>query len=461
MVSQLWTSYPTIGVPPSSHHCTGARSPFHRRCPGTRRILELLRRRSHDAKPLVRKAALLALSTVLLHQDENDGVFFVSRDDLQVFYDACQDIAPSLRKRGVLDLTQLLERRHDDPRVKLAWLGAVLPLYNDREAAVQTACLTSILNTIVKPLLGTTDDISRGLSILEMGNVMSQKHFEKALHLLSSRRELPLRLYSALNKLLKSHSNSTALWCVLAAATSASQPEKLDYKTIVSIVDESVNRNRIEGQSCVYMLRCVGNISESLDSRTRMSFCEVLFSRLMHHECEISSISACLDCLSKISQDSDTHPSQLLRHCRSELEQFVLNDSKVSETRISHSLLCIGELYLKWNLSTSSTAPSRKLPQIDDRLIALVQSLCADRCAESIGAQAVLCLGKFALQNVSLARRLITLFVRELQNSASAVVRNNILVLMGDLARAFTSIVDPYAILFLVIILSNSNPLLL
>jgi condensin-2 complex subunit D3 len=96
---------------------------------------------------------------------------------------------------------------------------------------------------------------------------------------------------------------------------------------------------------------------------------------------------------------------------------------------------------------------------ISASLVTLVQALLAPSIVSStasiesavisvpevVRAHAYLCLGKFCLRDAALAKRYITVFIRDLSAATSPMsVRNNILFVLGDLCVRYTALVDRY-----------------
>lgn len=258
---------------------SGARSPFHQRCSGTRRILELLRRRAHDAKPLVRKAALLALTAVLSQQDPDDEVgIFVSRDDLQVYFDACQDTSPLLRKRALADLTLLLELRPDDVRVKLAWLGAVLPLYNDREPAVQSACLAVLQQVFIEPIAAGAHEREQALALLDLN--ASSAQLQEAIRLLFQQEKPSSRFVKALNDSLQ-HDN-VSLWCIAAEVAPASIHQAAVIAAYNRCDDQAPHRR--------FVLAVLGRLADHLPPESRHRISNELMETLLAFAVPVSAL---------------------------------------------------------------------------------------------------------------------------------------------------------------------------
>ncbi|XP_077240688.1 binding protein [Tasmannia lanceolata] len=95
---------------------------------------ELLRKRCMDEKAAVRKAALhlIMKSTALLGSTVDESM-------LKTLGIACSDPLVSIRKAGLLALSELL-RKFPDGRVVTEWLHAVPRLITDNESSIQAEC---------------------------------------------------------------------------------------------------------------------------------------------------------------------------------------------------------------------------------------------------------------------------------------------------------------------------------
>ena len=63
---------------------------------------------------------------------------------------------------------------------------------------------------------------------------------------------------------------------------------------------------------------------------------------------------------------------------------------------------------------------------------------------DNIRAHAFIALGKICLRDSTLAKSCISTFIKELEVTTSSAIRNNILLVMGDLCRRYTGMVDRY-----------------
>ena len=73
-------------------------SPFHPSRPGMPYVFRMLHARVSDSRTAVRKGALQALEAVVMNSRAESHL--LTEDDLQVFYDGCMDVSPSIRKQS-------------------------------------------------------------------------------------------------------------------------------------------------------------------------------------------------------------------------------------------------------------------------------------------------------------------------------------------------------------------------
>jgi hypothetical protein len=166
-----------------AHNASATHLPaFHPAQAGVRDILAVLYRRSSDDKALVRRAALQALECILLGATEEDrlvtsakgnsdihvssvptALACLTASDLQIFYDGTFDQSLSIRKQALGSLTALLRKYSSVcwpcdsaaaaalANLQRVWLGAVLPLINDRERSVADKCVEAVQDLLLTP----------------------------------------------------------------------------------------------------------------------------------------------------------------------------------------------------------------------------------------------------------------------------------------------------------------------
>jgi len=122
--------------------------------------------------------------------------------------------------------------------------------------------------------------------------------------------------------------------------------------------------------------------------------------------------------------------------------------SNGEEASLSLALFQAGELVQLFGV-VSSESPKQQI-RLAEKLAKLTQLAVSGETETSaalpaaVRAHSFAALGKLCLCDAALARRCAPTFVKELQGSEDAVVRSNILVLMCDLCRRHTSLVDQH-----------------
>lgn len=126
--------------------------------------------------------------------------------------------------------------------------------------------------------------------------------------------------------------------------------------------------------------------------------------------------------------------------------------AKDKESAAHHKLLPIPQVMIPTTVVTlvqTLVAPSLQLHasaiEADESVGAGGRSTAAVTVPSEVRAHAFTALGKLCLRDEGLAKRCVTMFVRELETGESPVaVRNNVLFVLGDLCVKYTALVDRY-----------------
>ena len=137
--------------------------------------------------------------------------------------------------------------------------------------------------------------------------------------------------------------------------------------------------------------------------------------------------------------------------CLEALDKWMTDRSSHDETTVINMLFTLGEVCIV-GIHPGVASRTAKLDVPED-VMALVQRLVApvpsdgdlSTIPSAVRAHAFVVLGKFCVRNRSVAKKCIGVFIRELSmQSGMSVVRNNVLVVLGDLCRQYTGLVDRY-----------------
>ena len=433
---------------------------------GWQSLLHLLHRRCADPKPTVRKAALASLTSALV----GGQLASLSVESLQSLYDGCQDQSLLVRKAAMASLTSVAAAYPTDAVVGKVWLGAVLPLVDDAESTVRDRAVQCVREVLV-------DRVERAMGGGEGGEVWAllaslDEGMVHLLHLAVGRLlqagGVGEELLRALNDAATT-SDEVGVWLMLDAI-SRQQPSAVDVRRLLQAWE------RVEGSSdglFLLLLSVIGQVATSLRDADAHRLITRLRTRVssLHQPMSAAVIKAAISTIAILhsAHQSSQHEGweeQLLRDGELTLEQLVLRGQPLHaerEEEVLRSLFTVGEVGLRGVVKVSTT------------LLSCVQSLTAPTLSltsppspshpalplgGSVRACAFLALGKLALRDAVLAKRSLPLFIRALTSAASPVVlRNNLLILLSDLCRTFTALVDPH-LAALTSTLSDPSPLL-
>lgn len=267
-------------------------------------------------------------------------------------------------------------------------------------------------------------------------------------------------LYQKINSVEDTHEQvRRGAWLALAEAARSGKA-KLVYKTVdlTSLTEEIV----LHGNS--FACRIVSKLVQFMDESSckdlsstlkRAVFVESGFwQQFSARDC----ISSVLQLLSSLHQESG---SDLLDHCERKLLGF---ESSLDDAESETILFLVGSICASFPLK-------REPPK---QLLVFVLAHTSKSCLNSrLRALALTTLGKICLSHCndgrcdsgpgttaselifrdrshvsnlgeSLARRHVSIFVHELDNATSSATRNNAVIVLCDICRQFTAVVEPY-----------------
>jgi condensin-2 complex subunit D3 len=450
---------------------------------GLRQICGILRLRSTDARPVVRKAALSALLAILLMAEPDQRCWTPS--DLQVLFDGCMDISLSIRKLGMTALSRLLAKYPDDADLNKVWLGAVLPLVMDAEITVQEDALRHVDELILQPMhraiKADTDSTQSPVwnTLAALDDEMTT-YLQRALKLMVRRNMFPTALLKTFNKIMAT-SRHIGVWIVMEELT-ASMPDKCDVRAMLgawaTCIKSTAGHAKDNRARTVRVLQCVGNVAHLLGREEGAELAAYLFGCLTDFaaECPPTLLKAMVRTLKLVS--SSLHDSQqalplaerivgpeweaeLVKLCTSGLESFVSRSHAQphDEESVIRFLFMLGEVVLHTDAEVPNLAKTLVHTMISTHISANLMSSSQPNPNQTpaagaragdvavptqVRAHAFVTLGKMCLKDEAMAKQLMPTMVGELQDGTSPVVQNNILVIMCDFARTYTAVVDNY-----------------
>jgi condensin-2 complex subunit D3 len=136
------------------------------------------------------------------------------------------------------------------------------------------------------------------------------------------------------------------------------------------------------------------------------------------------------------------------------LMSYTGTEEPVDVEMIVNHLFTIGEICML-GVEIDCDDKNAGIVDVPKQMVTFIQALLAPTLVQmgggpatsihdSIRAHAFIALGKICLRDSALAKTCITTFIKELETTDSPAIRNNIILVIGDLCRRYTGMVDRY-----------------
>ncbi|KAI0564873.1 condensin-2 complex subunit D3 isoform X1 [Gracilaria domingensis] len=390
----------------------------------------------------------------------------------------CSDASAVVRQGAVKHLTEILltmassaAQTHLQAVLRL-WMDGVLPLMNDSDSRCQELCLDHI-NTVLTTGIGAERTSSKPtnsekqlaeLLLSEIGEEQEQRNelVRKALITMCKKNAMVKSQLDYLSGILKNEEEGShelvrsGAWIVVEALSLSGKE-----KEVIRSVGKEVLVAEIVSKQNATACSTAANLSDVLDSTTKgalQAYCSkvLLPTKTIQDSWKntefIRTVAKLLGVLANEIGD------ELLEQC----EAFIVEKENGFDERTTLALLhIIGSLCVSFRLK--KTPPSAVVMFVE-AMTSNVQTSSTQR-AVAITTLGKLCLidgfdecyapsqrinvksskpDKSNMLGESLTRRLISIFVHELDNATSSATRNNAVVVLCDLCRHYTAIVQPF-----------------
>lgn len=395
----------------------------------------------------------------------------------------CQDLVATVRSTAADQLlkillfgtkyTELSEMPQKLQNVLTECIEAVVGLIND----VDNRCQNSALEAVRKILFNADKKCAESttalfLSAMASDNVQFVRHVENALFKMTRADEVTdkdLRYIATAalrstddgvegaegDAALPKDTMKRGLWGVLAAIAAGGMK-----KSIWCCLGHDVIRSEISGgrntSAFKLALHQVGEMNHDEMNSLQQMVINMLFrpgilgakaGANAHTNTKVErTLRVGAELLSRLQQERQKDGEcadlgdTLLQRC----EEMVVKSSKNElEDRYTkqHALYLIGNICEHMSLQKEPT----------ETIVTFVQAMTSTEQANTVDAQgnrlralALTTLGKMCLMNERLTRQFISVFVHELDNASSNATRNNAVLLLCDMCRQYTSIVEPF-----------------
>mmetsp|Transcript_90837 Transcript_90837/g.265922 ORF Transcript_90837/g.265922 Transcript_90837/m.265922 type:complete len:1504 (+) Transcript_90837:65-4576(+) len=435
-----------------------------------------------DEKPIARRAALNLFDAVVVILREPLGL---DAEGLAAFFDVnvlaslSADDSILVRKSCVSSLALLL-RTCPRPRVCEIWVKNVLPLVLDVEQSVAERALDELEAAVLNPLaeagglpevLGNLDSeaveyLQRGLKQLSKRNEgkLPQRFVDSLVRVVQDcskprpLREWPLAVWSMLEEVtLNEPTGAISFDLVLDAWILFSTPQGGKNGGLGGLAAAAQRGPGSEGVLGTKILRVLENMVPAASQDRMQELMDSLCGALASFSAPTSMVRALMCAIERVeetwkakklyaqrSQERSAWRASFLKSIQAMLCEYVRPDAPekdVDPRALCSALFTLGELAL---IETSI---------ISDGIVMQVQTIatnCIWRDGQRVNTdpaargQAFAALGKFCLKREPLAKKSVELLVLHLNTNESFVVRNNVLIVLGDLCIHYTALVDRF-----------------
>ena len=432
-----------------------------------------------DPKVNVRRAALGTLETVVRAAGVQLGTA-----QLGVVAKRCQDSSPLIRKQAARTLGELLTENPAAPGVRAAWLSGVLPLLRDAETSVSDAAIDLLRDGLLVPLdrcYLPADEASASphqavvWSLLEGMTAETEAMLARGVAKLAQLQRLPSHLGMAAVALLDAdaatptptsaprRAGRSALWAIVVELSKHCAGKsggggascRLDGPRIARCYDAAAARSPEVG---AHEATCALRALTSLAKRGELD--EVVARAVVANvERCVRELTAPPELMAPLVQACATmkpNASEWARPLMATCEVHLTRGVGAPSAAAGTALVVVGELAMAipslvtpsliaavqaiatWQADATPPPPG----VAEGGAEAAAEAAAAAAAAGALAATAFVTLGKCCHGDRACTERLLPVFLRELGSNVSAAVRNNALVVLFDLCKAHTHLVD-------------------
>eukprot|EP01135_Chromosphaera_perkinsii_P002539 Nk52_evm55s224 gene=Nk52_evmTU55s224 len=410
--------------------------------------VEIFISRCGDEKPGVRKTAVMVM----------EALCFIDQDDmtkyLRCLSERCCDEAVSCRKQSFISLTNLFQVFGKlNQEVVSAWVFATLPMIVDCESSIYEKCEDTWLDFVLMPLCTKGKDAELSWGIIDLicskdksGDML--KYFQKLFSNWARSGKVPKELCAPILKKALEDNASAGSWVLLSnfAEFSLSKSSDLKLEKFIAIFDDMMVKERY--CICLHVLKIISVLACSSNSKESLAYFSKFLGYLQKFKYPASIVSGVVDVMVMFSKKIETSAKDKLEKlfdlCQEKLRAMVFSaEAKFDEAKAITYMFTLGEIcQLLPSKVTSDSAvliESFIAPSINidgqEKFVAI---------PASVRAIAFLSLGKLCIQDEELAKNCIAAMARELENCDDSVVKNNVVVVMCDLAQRYACLIDLY-----------------
>ncbi len=439
----------------------------------------MVRRNLNNEKTHIRSATVDLLESLGGH----DQIDFI--DDLAYL---CEDNSVLVRKHAIKILHEQYSAEWKTcDQTKFRWMQVVFGGVQDDNASVQNFCASAVKDNLINYMLQVAVDKDMHAEIESVNKLLNLN--PNSLSLLKKTVQILDKNDGLTKKICKSVSDSinmfgvnnqsmlnTCLWTMYEEIVK-NERSKSNMNLLMKFwrtIASSSNPNPSVASS---LLQIIANDANELQAHDRKKFLDSLLLNVLELSSNPQFVSSMLQCLYSVySKDTDSSEwsEKIVDACDKCITAWMSNNvaGQSSTDQVIVALYSVGQLVLLGlQYETDNAKVEERIkkknngPHIPSILTTRIQALITNELSTSIlskngmgsgsqpstikiplqvRAHAFVTLGKLCCQDYALAKSCINVFIRELDTTQEPILRNNILLVLGDLCRQFTGLIDAY-----------------
>jgi hypothetical protein len=396
------------------------------------KFLSLLHKRCSDESPTVRKSSLQALSSLLLLEEYQ--IPCVS-SDLQVLMELSGDPSIAIQKQVMLSITNLLDNYPQVADVFFSWCNIVLPLSLVQEATVQQKALDYILQVFI-PSYKNKKEFQKCLQekITRLENLSRnlESMVSRALSIAACKELVSSTFVDSVNNLVSSSISRGVLIIFLGLAESPLSTQ-LNWRSLL----ECWTNCSLQEEDEELVLKCLGFLSEHIPTEEANALLSSLEAKLITLDCSFGNLFALSETIFKLVPDDQriAVANNVLASLSDQIEKLVYESDSKATSLSEKCIFSVGSIVL----SSGVVPPDSTLLFLSTLITSTAESF-----SLQIKAHSLLTLGKCCIVSEAHAKKFITLLINQLRSSDSSSLRNNVVIILGDICRVHTSVVDQH-----------------
>ncbi|XP_078589541.1 condensin-2 complex subunit D3-like [Branchiostoma floridae x Branchiostoma japonicum] len=466
---------------------------------GTQNLFTMLGERLNDDKVGVRKAALQAFESLVSISPTPPSV-----KEVEIIYQRCMDVSLSVRKQALQSLTAVLHKNPTLPHVHKLWLEGVVPAVMDRETTCSEKSLELLEDTILEQIddvgKSQNEDSDLAWNLLKViAGIEGQelrRYLGKACNIWSRQGKLTARLLKALSTHVSSD-HTEAAWMMMALV--AKYCPKMDYSMVLDNWQGYRDGRGVFSKDTVSsILQVMGSIAGNIPKHKINEIMADLKKLLRGYSCDPGMIKDLVWTLEKLTKGCSKEPeearammdewaTELLRRSEEYLSSLVLNEdlntANLDVMAVVRHLFTVGEVaqlcpaktskriilmvqsFLVDNTKLDELPSSQgtqlsqmpgsqmsqmplsqagsQLSQMPSQMSQIpLSQLQGPALPPTIRAHAILTIGKLCLQHDDVAKKCVPFLAHELETSPHIPIRNNVMVILCDLIKLYSTYID-------------------